>query len=109
MTATVHNKLVRDNIPAIIQANGDVPVTRTLKRDEFRAALLAKLSEEAEELRTAAPDSRIDELADLLEVLDALARSYGHSRAEVDFVASRKRHRRGAFKDQIWLESTSTA
>ncbi|QOD05655.1 nucleoside triphosphate pyrophosphohydrolase [Pseudarthrobacter sp. BIM B-2242] len=107
MTDVVYNKLVRDKIPSIIEANGDIPITRTLKQDEFRSALLAKLGEEAEELRSAAPDARIDELADLQEVLDALGRSYGHSRAEVDFVASIKRHKKGAFKDQVFLESTS--
>lgn len=107
MTATVHNKLVRDKIPGIIQANGEVPVTRILSQDEFRAALLAKLGEEAEELRTAPPGGRIDELADLQEVLDALARSYGYSRAEVDFAAGVKRHQRGAFRDQIFLEFSS--
>lgn len=106
---TVHNKLVRDKIPAIIEAGGDIPVTRILKQDEYREALLAKLTEEGEELRTAAADNRIDELADLQEVLDALAYSYGYSRAEVDYVASLKRHRRGAFKDRVFLESTSPA
>lgn len=106
---TIHNKLVRDKIPAIIEASGDVPVTRILKQDEYREALVAKLTEEAEELRAAAPDNRIDELADLQEVLDALAYSYGYSRAEVDFVASIKRHKRGAFKERVYLESTGPA
>lgn len=106
---TVHNKLVRDKIPAIIEANGDIPVTRVLTRDEFRAALLAKLGEEAEELRSAEPEERIDELADLQEVVDALARSYGYTRTEVEYAASLKRYQRGAFKTQVFLESISPA
>ena len=49
------------------------------------------------------------ELADVQEVLDALAYTYGYSRAEVDFTARLKRHKRGAFKERVYLESTGPA
>ena len=48
-----HHKLVRDRIPAIIEADGGQPVTRVLDYASYEAALGAKLLEEAQ--RTAAP------------------------------------------------------
>ena len=44
-----YNKLVRDRIPEMIEADGHHAVTRILDRPSYRAALLAKLSEEARE------------------------------------------------------------
>ena len=58
MTVTIHNKLSGDKIAVIIEASGDVPVTRILKQDEYHEALVAKLTAEAEELGSAAPDDR---------------------------------------------------
>lgn len=43
-----HSKLVRDRIPEIIQAAGGHPVIRVLDDTSYRAALLAKLVEEAQ-------------------------------------------------------------
>lgn len=104
-----YGKLVRDRIPEIIAADGRVPRTRVLGASEYQDALLAKLGEETEELRTAPAAERIGELADLQEVLDAVAHSYGYSRAEIDAAAARKRERRGGFNDRIWLDSTAPA
>lgn len=44
-----YGKLVRDKIPGIIGADGGQPATRTLGEQEYRAALLAKLVEDARE------------------------------------------------------------
>ncbi|MCI0711669.1 MAG: nucleoside triphosphate pyrophosphohydrolase [Chloroflexi bacterium] len=57
-----YNKLVRDNIPEIIAANGQ--------------ALRQKLVEEAQEVLQAKPDELVNELADVYEVLDALIAAY---------------------------------
>jgi predicted house-cleaning noncanonical NTP pyrophosphatase (MazG superfamily) len=46
-----HHKLVRDQIPQIIAADGGRPVTRVLDQASYRAALRAKLLEEAREAR----------------------------------------------------------
>ncbi len=51
-----YNKLVRDGIPEIVRASGRHPVATQLGPQEVREALLAKLGEEAEELRQAAAD-----------------------------------------------------
>ena len=42
----IYNKLVRDNIPNIIQLNGEMPVTRILEDDVYRMELEKKLNEE---------------------------------------------------------------
>ena len=35
----IYNKLVRDKIPEIIQANGEKPITRTLDNEEYKNVL----------------------------------------------------------------------
>lgn len=109
MRITFYNKLVRDRIPEIIKADGHIPVTRVLDRDDYRTALFAKLEEEAEELRAAPEADRLGELADLQEVLNALAGSYGYTPAEVAFKAGAKRGLRGGFDNRIYLEHATPA
>lgn len=48
-----YHKLVRDQIPRIIEADGGQPVTHVLDRAGYLAALRAKLVEEAEEAQAA--------------------------------------------------------
>jgi predicted house-cleaning noncanonical NTP pyrophosphatase (MazG superfamily) len=108
MSMKVYNKLVRDKIPEIITANGEVAVTRVLDQNEYREALFEKLSEELEELRTASESERISELADLQEVLNSLSASYGYSPSGVRAAAEDKRSKRGGFSDRIYLERTLT-
>lgn len=62
----VHNKLVRDKIPQIINDNGERAVTHILSDEEYIAALEIKLNEEVAEYHA---DKNLEELADILEVL----------------------------------------
>jgi predicted house-cleaning noncanonical NTP pyrophosphatase (MazG superfamily) len=98
-------KLVRDRIPEIIQADGRHPVSRVLDDAAYRAALLSKLVEEAQEASHAAAADLPAELADVLEVLRALTAAAGMSRAQLLAVADDKRSRRGGFTKRIFLES----
>ena len=99
-----YHKLVRDGIPRIIEAGGGRPVIRVLDRAGYRAALRAKLVEEAEEARSA-PDGQLRaELADVLEVLRALAAAHGMSWGDVTADAARKRDERGGFDQRTFLE-----
>ena len=99
-----YHKLVRDGIPHIIEAGGGQPVTRVLDQADYRAALRAKLMEEAEEAQ-AAPDRQLrSELADVLEVLQALTAAHGMSWDDVVAEAARKRDERGGFDQRIFLE-----
>lgn len=49
MNQKKYYKLVRDKIPEIIRANGEVPVTRTLDEEEYLRELIKKLKEETAE------------------------------------------------------------
>ena len=104
-----YHKLVRDEIPRIIEADGGQPVTRVLDHAGYRAALRAKLLEEAHEAQ-AAPDGQLaSELADVLEVLRALATAHDMSWEDVVSEAGRKRAERGGFDKRIFLEYVDQA
>jgi predicted house-cleaning noncanonical NTP pyrophosphatase (MazG superfamily) len=98
-------KLVRDRIPEMIEADGRVPLCRTLTEEQYGDALLAKLQEEATELATAGPADRLEEAADVYEVLLALLAHTGHSRDDLTRAADHKRAERGGFSGRVWLES----
>ena len=98
-----YSKLVRDRIPEIIQADGHRAVTRVLDEESYRAALLEKLIEEAHEARQAPAEQLAGELADVLEVIQAIADVHGLSWTTLE-TATRKRTERGAFDNRIFLE-----
>jgi len=98
-------KLVRDRIPELIERDGRTPRTRVLDDDAYLCALLDKLVEEANELRNAEPGQRIEEMADVVEVLHALQHLLGLGEREVHAAADAKRVERGGFAGRIWLES----
>ena len=100
----MYKKLVRDRIPEIIIANGETPITRILDNKEYKEELEKKLHEEYLEVLEAAGDSRIEELADMLEVMDALASVENKTLDDVLSVKAKKQEKRGAFKDKIYLE-----
>ena len=100
----IHEKLVRDRIPEIIQGSGKACSTRILTQDEYVAALDAKLQEELNEYQA---DKSMEELADLLEVMMAVAEARGHTFAEVESIRQQKAAKRGGFRERIWLESVS--
>jgi predicted house-cleaning noncanonical NTP pyrophosphatase (MazG superfamily) len=92
-------KLVRDKIPQIIRAKGLEPVTRVADAEEYRIGLRAKLREEVEEFL--ASDDDPEELADILEVLYALAEHGGTDRRQLEKLRAAKVLERGGFVDRI--------
>lgn len=100
----IHNKLVRDKIPQIIEQSGKSCVTRILSDEEYAAALNAKLQEELNEYLA---DGSMEELADLLEVMMAASAVRGHDFSEVEAIRQDKAEKRGRFKDRIYLESVT--
>ena len=102
MSIIRHGKLVRDRIPEIIEAAGKACLTRTLTEAEYLSALDTKLSEELAEYQA---DKSMEELADLLEVMMAVAEARGHSFAEIEALRREKAEKRGGFRQRIWLES----
>ena len=98
-------KLVRDLIPDLIKRSGRTPQVRFLGEAEYVDALHRKLLEEAEELRTADPGARLEEAADVYEVLLAIAQTLKVDMATVAATADAKRAERGGFERRMWLET----
>lgn len=99
-----YNKLVRDKIPEIIKNNGENPVIRVLDDNEYKVELEKKLFEEYNEVIESNYSDRVEELADMLEVIDALARLEDKTLDDVIEIANKKRDKRGGFRDKIYLE-----
>lgn len=107
MPMTEHNKLVRDKIPEICRANGDVPTARILNDDdEYIGALHDKLDEESREVREAGPNDVLGELADALEVLRAIGKACGYTPEQIEDKRAQKFDERGGFDNRIFLVST---
>src|SRR5258708_36501265 len=91
-------KLVRDRIPEIIRAEGLEPVIYTADAEEYGSRLRDKLQEEVAEL--IASDNDAEELADVLEVLYALAGLAGTSREQLDERRAGKAEKRRGSPDR---------
>ena len=103
-TVKTYNKLVRDNIPAIIEATGASCETEILSEADYLRLLDAKLDEELAEYRR---DRTVEELADLLEVIYACAAAKGCSREELETIRVLKAARRGGFEKRILLKTVT--
>ncbi|HLP79835.1 MAG TPA: nucleoside triphosphate pyrophosphohydrolase [Acidobacteriota bacterium] len=93
-------KLVRDKIPQIMKNKGLTPRTHIANKDEFLEHLIKKLQEEVKEFTK---DPSHEELADVLEVIDAI-HTNKFKKSKVLAVKKKKRLERGAFKKRIILE-----
>lgn len=98
---TVHNKLVRDRIPQIIEASGKTCVTEVLSQEAYIQALDAKLNEELAEYQQS---KSLEELADLLEVMGAVVKARGYTWDDLTRVRKDKRAQRGAFEQRLFLK-----
>lgn len=100
----VYNKLVRDNIPSIIESNGETPITRILSDEEYKVELERKLNEEYHEVLNASGKDRLEELADMLEIIKYLAKVERSTLDEILAIAEEKSLKRGSFEEKIFLE-----
>jgi predicted house-cleaning noncanonical NTP pyrophosphatase (MazG superfamily) len=101
-------KLVRDKIPQIIRAKGLEPVVYIADPDEYATRLRDKLTEEVGEFL--ASDSDPEELADVLEVVYALAALTGTDLQQLEKLRAAKADERGGFADRIiWSGNQSAA
>ncbi len=99
-----YNKLVRDNIPEIIEAQNKNCEIRILNDDEYYNALISKLKEEVNEFII---DPCIDELADISEVISALCKVLCISKDDLSLQLIKKRLVKGGFNKQIFLKWVS--
>ena len=96
-------KLIRDRLPAIMRAQGLQVFDRRLNDAEFIAALKDKLLEEAQEVGAATSQvDLIDELADVMEVIAALADASGVPLQAVEERRQAKRAERGGFAERVF-------
>lgn len=97
----VYNKLVRDKIPEIIEADGKTCKTRILSDEEYITSLEAKLNEEVAEYQA---DKNLEEMTDILEVLQAICIARGYSLEELEALRIKKSDERGGFAEKLFLE-----
>jgi predicted house-cleaning noncanonical NTP pyrophosphatase (MazG superfamily) len=90
---------VRDKIPQIIRSKGLEPIIYTASTGEYATRLRDKLREEVEEF--IASDDDPEELADILEVLYALAEQAGTGQQQLEKLRAAKAEERGGFADRI--------
>ena len=96
-----YHKLVRDRIPEIIEQSGKTCTCSVLTDEEYLKFLDEKLNEELEEYQES---KSMEELADLLEVMRAVAIARGSSPEEVERIRKEKAEKRGGFEKKILLE-----
>jgi predicted house-cleaning noncanonical NTP pyrophosphatase (MazG superfamily) len=94
-------KLIRDKIPQIIRAQGGEPIVRVADASEYRELLRTKLVEEADEVATADDAHAPEELADVLEVVLALAADLGLDPGGLEKLRAVKAAERGSFTDRL--------
>ena len=108
----MYQKLVRDNIPAMIYICFQAVWTRELTDKEYETALAEKLQEEVKELLeayTTKERSGLDcaeEIADVMEVMYAMGKTCAVSKREIEQVRSQKAAEKGTFSKKIFLVST---
>ena len=103
-----HYKVVRDAIPHNIQAKGERVSFGRLPAEEASVALIGKLFEEGLELNAARePTEKLEELADVLEVVRGLAITNGIDWDALLAAALDKRQKRGGFEHQTVLLETA--
>ena len=110
MEEKIYNKLVRDNIIDKITNNDEIALYRVLDDIEYKKELLNKLKEECNEVVDAFNNgtsaNMVMELADVLEVINYLAKSINVNMQEVDNVAMMKKMKNGGFDKKYYLEKT---
>ena len=98
-----YNKLVRDKIPEILEAK-NIKCTHTVLSDEaYLDCLDVKLFEEVTEYDM---DKSKEEMADILEVLMAIAKARGYEWSDIIAIQEKKREERGGFEQRILLIET---
>lgn len=97
----IYEKLVRDRIPELIEAQGEIPLVEVLDDEAYIRRLDEKMREELEEYLE---DGSMEELADLLEVIRAVIAARGYTWDEVERMRAAKAQRNGAFEKKLFLK-----
>jgi len=95
-------KLVRDRIPEIIMASGKEAKYHIATKQEYQTLLKEKLMEECREYLES---EDVEELADILEVVEALVENSEVAWVKLMEMKIKKARERGGFLERIVLES----
>lgn len=98
----IYNKLIRDRIPEIIKEDGNESEIKVLDNEEYLVELNKKLREELNEYLES---GEVEELADIAEILYAIAKYKGVDAGEFDSIRIRKAEKRGGFEKKLFLIS----
>ena len=98
-----YNKLIRDKIPEIIEAEGRKCKIETLSDEEYLKCLNDKLLEEVNEYLES---GNVEELADLEEVLRAILKAKSVDYESFEKIRIDKVEKRGAFDKRLLLKET---
>lgn len=100
MNIIKYNKLIRDRIPEIIEASGKKAVVEKVEGEKLLDLLNKKLFEELKEYEES---GEVEELADLVEVVQAILDYKEVSIEEFNKMREKKNVTRGAFKEGLLL------
>ena len=101
MPTKTYHKLVRDRSPEISEADGKTCICETLSDEDYISLLDQKLNEELAEYQES---KSLEELADLLEVMQAVVKARGWTLEELEQVRAAKAEKRGGFEKMILLK-----
>ncbi|HBN21922.1 MAG TPA: phosphoribosyl-ATP pyrophosphohydrolase [Holosporales bacterium] len=94
-------KLIRDNFAQLDHWEG----TRVLSKDDFTHELKRKLIEEAEEvMESKSLEEVLEELADVQDIVDTLAKHLEVSKTDISKAQAKKLAKRGGFERRIFAE-----
>ena len=98
-----YTKLVRDKIPEYIKKKGGTAIIHIADKNEYWQKLKEKLAEEVEEFKK---DENVEELADIMEVLDAVIQHKNFDRGFIEEVRRKKAEEKGRFEKMIVLDES---
>lgn len=101
------NKLWRDKMPSISEAQGSIIHIKPLSDAEYDEQLRVKLNEETKEVIAAQSHKELlEELADVYEVVDALCKLHNISKDELLTTQCKKYEARGGFYERAFVTIT---
>lgn len=98
-----HDKLIRDKIIDIIKDKGEYAVIHVASEKEYHEKIRKKLNEEVKEFLK---EENKEEMADIIEVLNAICKSNGWKMEDVEKIRKKKAKERGSFDRRIILDET---
>lgn len=98
-----YNKIVRDQIPQIIESEKRKCVIKKVSNAEALEYLIEKVYEETQEFKK---NGSKEELADLLEVIYSIIQKQGYMLSEIEEIRLKKFQARGGFEKNIILLET---